>query len=479
MAARNTLNLSPGALLRASKRELKSALAPLVRNALRPPAPPLPPSRWGLEVDPARGLCLEGVALHGLLERWGSPLHVVHGAALDRNVGDFLHVPAGLPRGAEVYYSYKTNPIPGVLRRMHAAGVGAEVISEHELWMALELGVPPERIVYNGPGKSDASLREAIARDILLLNVNHREELARVAHHARALGKRPRVGVRITVPGGWSGQFGVPVEGGEALEAYREALAEPSLDVVGVHAHYGMRLRTAGQLSQFVGQVLAFCDALEAATGWRPGMLDLGGSLAVPTAADIDPREQRMNQLFQRPVSAPDPAATLPIRAYVDAVLRQVEAHAQARGRPAPRVLLEPGRAMTGNTQLLLSRVMTVKATRGATAFAVMDAGQNLAEIVRNEYHQVFAVNRAGAPATRDYTWAGPICSPGDVLFPAVRLPELSAGDSVAVMDAGAYFVPFSTSFSFPQPAIVLVDGGEVSLLRRAETSRDLLSLDR
>jgi diaminopimelate decarboxylase len=103
-----------------------------------------------------------------------------------------------------------------------------------------------------------------------------------------------------------------------------------------------------------------------------------------------------------------------------------------------------------------------------------------LAESVRNEYHQVLPVNRFGEPATQVHTLVGPICSPGDTLYSAVRLPTLNVGDSLAILDAGAYFVPFSTSFSYPRPAIVMVrrDSGEVQQLRLAETFEDLTRLE-
>ena len=132
---------------------------------------------------------------------------------------------------------------------------------------------------------------------------------------------------------------------------------------------------------------------------------------------------------------------------------------------------------MTANTQMLLASVMTTK-DAGDLKFVVLDAGINLAESVRGEYHQLFALNRFGEPARCVHTLVGPICSPGDTLYAAARLPELFPRDSVAIMDAGAYFVPFSTSFSFPRPAIVMVDGDRVETLRRRETFDDLVSRD-
>jgi diaminopimelate decarboxylase len=109
----------------------------------------------------------------------------------------------------------------------------------------------------------------------------------------------------------------------------------------------------------------------------------------------------------------------------------------------------------------------------------VLDAGINLAESVRSEYHQLLPVARYGEPLRHVHSVVGPICSPMDTLYPAVRLPALEAGDSVAIMDAGAYFVPFSTSFSYPRPAVVMLDGGRVTLLRRRETFDDLARYDR
>jgi len=190
-----------------SKRVIKEAIRPLVKR-YAPKRMDLPMSLWNLSRDASGVLCLHGVDLRSLLERYGSPLHVVDAAKLDANVAAFLQTPAGSERGCEVYYSYKTNPIPGVLRRMHAQGIGAEVISAYELWLALKLGVAPEDIVYNGPAKSEASLVQAIEQQIGLLNFNSRDEIAPFAALARRLGKRPRVGVRVAVPGGWAGQFG-------------------------------------------------------------------------------------------------------------------------------------------------------------------------------------------------------------------------------------------------------------------------------
>jgi diaminopimelate decarboxylase len=435
------------------------------------------PERWGLDFVPGRGLTLEGLALHELLERWGSPLHVVHAAKLRDNARRFLAVPEGCQAGCEVFYSYKTNPIGGVLSTLHELGLGAEVISPHELSLAERLGVPARRTIYNGPGKSDESLRFAMERGIEIINCNHHEEIARVARIARDSGRRARIGIRVSTGDGWSSQFGVPIEGGKALAAFAEARATGVLDVVGVHAHRGGMLSSEPELRRFITPILALTDELEQKLSLRLEILNFGGSLGTPTVRGLSPRDRRVNQTLQRELRPPDADRALSIERYLEVLVTSVERYFAKTARPRPRVFVEPGRAMTGDSQMLLSKTLTTKSTEGST-FLVLDAGINLAESARSEYHQLFSINRFGEPRTRVHTVVGPICSPMDTLYPAVRLPALAPGDSVAIMDAGAYFVPFATSFSFPQPAVIWIEQGQASLLRRRETFDDVQLCD-
>src|SRR6478609_4537504 len=460
------------AALSSSKGKVKAALRPLLR-AVQRPQPGLEPALWDLVDDAERGLTLEGTPLCDLVTRFGSALHVVRASRLRDNARRFQSVPSRATRGCEVFYSYKTNPIPGVLRVLHEQGIGAEVISPYELWLAKQLGVPAELTIYNGPAKSDDSLRDAIERRIQAINCNHREELPRVARIARQLGVRARVTLRVNTSVGWSGQFGTPIAGGQALAAYREALSLPELSVVGLHAHRGGQIRNEPELMAFVTEVLAFAEQLEGMLPSPLELLNFGGSLGIGTSEHLDYRAQRRNELFHVDMPTPDAAHALTIERYLELLVGAVDEHYRRLNKPRPRIFLEPGRAMTGNAQLLLTRVLGTKQNAGTTC-AILDAGVNLAESAKSEYHQVFAVTRHREARSQVHTLVGPICSPGDTLYPALRLPPLVEGDCLAIMDAGAYFVPFSTSFSFPRPAIAMLDNGEASLLRRRETFEDL-----
>ena len=460
-----------------SKGWARSGLRPLAQR-YAPRRRDLPPELWGLSRNAAGSLTLDGVELDTLLERFGSPLHVVNAKRLDENVAEFLAVPVGSERAAEAFYSYKTNPVPAVLQRMHERGVGAEVISEYELWLALNLGVPPSRIVFNGPGKSVRSLELAVEREIGLINLNSREEAAVVADVARRLGKRPRVGLRIVVPGGWAGQFGEAVSTGAAQWALMDALSYPALEVVALHAHQGGEFSTRQQVESFVSGVLAFADDMRSATGHNFEILDFGGSLGCPTSHRLSARDLRLNRAFQTDLVPRNPRDVLSIGEYVRSVVSLVERHYALGNRPVPRVFLEPGRAMTSNAQMLLCRVTGLRDFTGTPAHAILDAGINVAEPMRGEYHQILPLRARAQKVTKTYRLVGPICTPMDVLCSAWRLPELGIGDALAIMDAGAYFVPFATSFSFPQPGIAMIDGEEVVSIRRAERFEDLISRD-
>jgi diaminopimelate decarboxylase len=364
-----------------------------------------------------------------------------------------------------------------VLKELHALGLGAEVISHYELWLARQLGVAPDRIVFNGPAKSDASIREAIDAGIQILNINHREEIAVVSRISQELGRRVRVGVRVTAGEGWKGQFGVPIEGGHALAAYEEALRSPSLDVVGIHAHRGGMIRAKEELTSLAGAVLTFVNELYDRFDLSLEILNFGGSLGTPTVDALTVKELRLSRAFHRDLTAPDPAAALSIDGYLLHLVGLVEDFFSSLGRPRPRVFVEPGRSITGDAQMLLASVLRTKAANGLT-FAILDAGINLAESCRSEYHQLLSANHFDRPATSVYRVVGPICTPGDTLYWAARLPPLATGDAVLIMDSGAYFVPFATSFSFPQPAIVMIDLGQIRLLRRGERFEDLVAYD-
>ena len=212
--------------------------------------------------------------------------------------------------GCEVFYSYKTNPVPAVLERLHAAGVGAEVISAFELWLALNLGVAPERIIYNGPAKSTDSIRTAVERGVLLINANSVDEAERIAAVAADVGRAVALGIRMSLPGMWGGQFGIS-NVDVLCDLIERSIADDRVDLCGVHVHRGVTIRTEDELIAHVNQTLDFLDIVLERTGWYPSLLDLGGSLACATVAGFDPRQFRLNRFLGSDLTPPDPTDTI------------------------------------------------------------------------------------------------------------------------------------------------------------------------
>ncbi len=466
-----------------SRPSLKSKLKALAKSAGRQflarssdQSAKLDPSLWDLSYREGQ-LMLNDHALSSLMAKWGSPLHVINTEKLLENLRGLQSIPSGFEQGLDIFYSYKTNPLPWIFQILHQHGVGAEVISEYELWLAFKLGLPGERIIYNGPAKSVASLEAAIDRNLLSININNLEEMDLIASLAAKQGKQANVGIRTTSSVGWTGQFGLPVENGMALEGFRKALAIPELRVTTLHCHRGILIYDEATLQSYLQFLLGFVDELKSQLNWVPSILDVGGSLAVPTVRYLSKKELKMATALLIPPQPPAPETVLTPKDYAETVVRTVREHFKERGYPQPKIVTEPGRSLTGNSQLLLTSVKNIKRDT-ALHFAVLDAGIGLASCVSSAYHEVFPLQHKQAP-TRCHRLVGPICHTGDTLYNASYLPELEAGDELAIMDSGAYFIADATSFSFPQPAVIAIDTtGKDILVRSAESFDHMISLD-
>lgn len=461
--------------------DLKRAVKPLAKQAMAAwvqrgrQTNRLTESDWGLERDAAGHLQLQGRQVVELVERHGSPLHVVDADQVRSNVRRFLQPgPDGQPL-VEVYYSYKTNPVPGVLQLLDRLGIGAEVTSHLELWLALQLGVAPQRIIFNGPGKSDEAIRLAISSGIQMMNINQLEEVERIAAAARELGvDRVPVGVRVSTSNTWQGQFATPAS--HALEVFRAARATGVLDVVGLHQHIGGHIGSVERLAGPIEEVLGFVDEL-AAEGFDLQVLNLGGGLAVPTTYNFTARDHQHNVHFGKPLPVPSATGGLSIEDFVTVTHEHVRTHYERAGRPMPRIFLEPGRGMTSSTQFLLTRVLTERRTPERD-FLFLDAGINVLPGLVSEYHHILPAGPLQGRQDHDYRLVGPTCAPWDTLLHSWRGPELHTGDLLAVMNTGAYFVPMATTFSFAEPGVLLVDGEQETMLRRTERFTDVVALD-
>ncbi|MCP4402611.1 MAG: hypothetical protein GY801_35565 [bacterium] len=435
-------------------------------------------SLWGVEVNEQGHLVIGGCDCVELASEYGTPVHIVDRELLQRNYQDFYESFAAQHIHTEVYYSYKTSQVPGIIRELHADGAGAEVISPYELWLALKLGVDPASIIYNGPNKSTEGLRTAVEKNIKLININSFNEIQTLQRIAEELQVQVRVGVRVNLQVGWGeNQFGFSVGSGKALEAFKALKMIDAITVETIHAHLGTNIISPQTYENAIEEIGDFMGVLNQQERIVIKSLDLGGGFGVSTVRGFRKIEFNFNRSFHIPYLAPKVGEVTDKVTFAKRIVKALQKKCDEYGLEFPTLLFEPGRALTSNAQILLAKVDDIKETRTGK-IAILDAGINLAFLVPLEYHEIFVANNMNAEYKERYDIVGPICTPGDVLYKAKTLPRLNVGDLVAIMDAGAYFTSFSNNFSFPRPAVVMVSDTQHGVVRKREQYEDMVRLD-
>ncbi|MGF1613953.1 MAG: diaminopimelate decarboxylase family protein [Gammaproteobacteria bacterium] len=433
---------------------------------------------WGLGVNTENHLAVDGVDAVDLLARYGSPLMVVNKKRL---VEDALSIKNALSQtlpGSRVLYSYKTNCIPAILAEIHKLGIGAEVISPFELWLAEQLGNRGEDIVFNGVAKTEESLRRALELDVVAVNIDHPEEFDKLLALHPWARRRIRIGLRLGLSA--DSQFGLDVESGEAMGVCRRIASLPHLfDLVAVHFNVVSNAHDNGLHRRCLARALDFVLQIKHQIGLDVAYLNIGGGYGVPTTKVMSRFEYAVYRLFGALPRPPEPMAYQSIDVFLGEIGRDIRRFCRGQGLREPKLLVEPGRYITSRSQFLLTRINAIKKKHDGRLYALTDAGKiSITYPCDYEYHEIFVANRMADSLTTNYTVVGRTCTAADWMVKNRCLPSLQAGDVLAVMDAGAYFVSYSTNFAFPRPAVVLVSDGKPQLVRRAESFRHMVGMD-
>jgi len=314
-------------------------------------------SLWEAGVAQQHHLIMGGCDCTRLAADYGTPLFVVDEKKIRDNYQAFNRALTAYGLEGSVYYSYKTNPVPGIVRVLHDCGAGAEVISAYELWLALKLGVPPERIIYNGPNKSAEGLKTAIDHGIKLININSLSEIDHIERLAAERKKKVRSGVRVSPGVGWGAQFGLKLENGEALTGFRRMAACSHLDPQAIHFHLGTNLQNAHLYQSALAQVFQLLQAIQSEQGLGLRYLDLGGGFGVPTVRGLGNHEIKLNTFFYKPYPPPCVADIKPVSQIIDDIVATFKALCLRFRIHPPTLLFEPGRSLTSNAEILLTRV--------------------------------------------------------------------------------------------------------------------------
>ena len=406
-------------------------------------------------------LCAEAVPLARIAAAVGTPCYVYSAESFReqyRTLADALATLDPL-----ICYAIKANSNLAVLRIFAALGAGADVVSEGELRRALAAGIPAERIVFSGVGKTRDEMAVALDAGIFAFNVESEAELIALSEVAVARGATARIAFRVNpdvdakthhkiATGKAENKFGVPFE--QALHLYTLASRLPGIAPSGVHMHIGSQITELAPFKNAFALLKELVGSLRDA-GFAIEFINLGGGLGIPYRNDR-------------------PAPPLP-EDYARLVAAEV-------GDLGVRLLFEPGRMIAGNAGVLVSRVLYVK--RGASkTFTIVDAAMNdlMRPTLYEAYHEILPVTEP-APGTKTIVTdvAGPVCETGDYLALARTLPELKAGDLISVMTAGAYGAVLASEYNsrllVPE---VLVAGNRYSVTRPRPSYDDMLAKER
>ncbi|HTO27282.1 MAG TPA: diaminopimelate decarboxylase [Devosia sp.] len=411
-------------------------------------------------------LYCEQVRLSELAETVGTPLYVYSSATLERHYNVFADALSSKPElrspkgeAPLVAYATKANSNLGVLATLAAQGCGADTVSEGEIRKALKAGIPAERIVFSGVGKTDAEMAFALKAGIYQLNVESRPELERLARVAAELDMvapfviriNPGVGAggheKITT-GGAKDKFGISAA--EALSLYAAAAGHPNLAPMGIACHIGSQILDLKPLQEAFSKMRGWVEQLRA-EGLSVERLDLGGGLGVPY----------FNQ--KEPATVADYA----------------EMAALAAGNLGVRYTFEPGRLIAANAGVLISKVIHVHEREDSgQQFLVLDAAMNdlLRPALYDAFHDIRPVARPGNE-TATYDVVGPICETGDTFTRGRDMPVMEAGDLVSFMSAGAYGAVMGSEYnSRPLAPEVLVRDADWSVVRPRPSYEEMMA---
>ena len=405
-------------------------------------------------------LFAEDVAIADIAATVGTPFYVYSTATLERHYQLFQQALEGLPH--LICYAMKANSNLAVVRTLGRLGAGMDVVSVGEYLKARAAGVPGERIVFSGVGKTADEMRVALEGGIRQFNVESEPELHALNAVAVSLGKRAPITIRVNpdvdakthekiATGKKENKFGIPISRARAV--YATAAALPGIEVVGADVHIGSQLTDLEPFAQAYLKVAELTRQLRA-DGHDIRRLDLGGGLGIP---------------YERTNGAP------PLPMDYGAVIRRT------LGDLGCEIEIEPGRLIAGNAGLLVSAVISVKSGEDRD-FLIVDSAMN--DLVRpsmyGSHHDIVpVVEPAAGIELRPYVVVGPICESGDTFAKQRLLPPLGAGDLIAFRSAGAYGAVMASEYnSRPLVPEVLVRGDQFGVIRPRPSYEEMINRD-
>ena len=419
------------------------------------------PSKFGMkpQVEPLTHIDENGVA--DLIREFGSPLFVISEKTIRETYKRARHAFTTRYPKVQFAWSYKTNYLDAVCRVFHSEGSWAEVVSGFEYDKALLNGVKGSQIIFNGPDKTDEDLAKAIENDSLI-HIDHFDEMYAILSLAENLGKKPKVAIRVNMDTGvypmWD-RFGFNYENGDAWDAVNRIMINEKMELVGLHAHIGTYMMTAGSYRIAAGKLADLAYGIEKKYGVNIKYIDIGGGFA--------------SQNTLKGAYYPGSDTTPSFAEYAEAISSAI-LNSNLDPRNLPTLVLETGRALVDDAGYLLGTVIANKRLSSGNRATIVDVGVNLLFTSFWYEHEVYPA----APVSEhleETTLYGPLCMNIDVLREAIAFPLLKKGDHFVVKRIGAYNMTQWMQFITLRPNVVMIDTqGKPHIIRKKEEMENI-----
>lgn len=425
-----------------------------------------------LTVNQQDHLQISGCDTVALAQEYGTPLYVMSGDQIRQNCRMFCHSMEKFYAGkGMVLYASKAFSCKEIYRIMREEGMGLDVVSGGELYTALSVGFPAEKIYFHGNNKTPDELTYAIRSNVGRIVVDNMTELETLSALSVAEGKTTRILFRIKPgidahthdfirTGQIDSKFGLALENGEAFKAVKASQAYPNISLTGLHCHIGSQIFDIEPFCHAAEVMIDFLGKIKAELGLELPELNLGGGFGIKYLSDHDPT---------------------PYDQYMEQVSAAVKSSCEKNHITQPFILIEPGRSIVGAAGITLYTVGGVKEIKGIRTYVSVDGGMadNPRYALYNAPYEALIANKATQPKSLIATIAGKCCESGDLIQEHTAIQQTTPGDTLAVLSTGAYNYSMSSNYNrIPRPAVVLAEEGKSRVIVRRETYEDLIRND-
>lgn len=424
----------------------------------------------GVTVDSRGHLCVAGCDLVALAAEYGTPLYVLNEDVFRQNCRRYRAAFTQYAGETRIAYAGKALLTQAIAAIAAEEGLYLDVVSAGEMFAAERVGFPAGRIVFHGNNKSPEEIEYALRLGVGCIVVDNFDEIGLLTEALRSRGTRQRVLVRVAPgieahthdyiqTGGLETKFGFDLESGQALEAVRRCALSEVMDVAGLHAHIGSQLLETRALPPLVERMLDLALQVWGGAFPDPWELNLGGGAGIRYRSEDPPSAD----------------------AFAQTICTAVVAGCRRQGIPLPVIWVEPGRSIVGEAGVAVYRVGAQKRVPGLRPFVAVDGGMgdNIRPALYGAEYRAVLANRMYDAATETVRVVGRYCESGDFLVQEAELPEVHAGDLLAVFSAGAYQYPMASNYNrVPRPCFLLLREGRADVMVERESLEDLFRLE-